>query len=247
MTIIPFLFIALTVFVCMQARHTGAATAWALMPFIPLALWGGASTWMAFAGVYDDPAFLGLWPGLWLPAVPMIIGCGTVFLIPSVLGAYRRIVARSSQTSWIAIQILRLAALGTLVKTFQGTFPLHVELAIGLTDLAYAVSAIILYRVASRRAVSNDALIIWHAVGILIILIPAGLTLQSNQPGPLLTDPTGPVGALFDFPMVLAPSLVVPMFLMVNILGLLAAAEDMKRRSRAGAINESRAESGQDP
>jgi hypothetical protein len=60
--------------------------------------------------------------------------------------------------------------------------------------------------------------------GVLLIVIPGEIAIQTGLPGRFhvfATQPTSEV--MLDFPIVLAPSLVVPVFLLLNILGVYAA------------------------
>lgn len=181
--------------------------------------------------LYDSPLFLELWPGLWIALVAPLA------LLPFALfsaGLRTSLVqvATSTPRHWlVAIQILRLAAVGTLIKTLQGDFPLHVEVAIGLTDIAFATSAIFIFQLVRRGKLSSDALLLWHCVGIGVIIVPGTIAIQSNLPGQMLITGSTPVGAMLDFPMVLAPTLVVPVFVMLNALGAWSAWFEMRRKS----------------
>lgn len=232
---IPFLFAAQVMFLIFIARRAQSLSLsfWTLV--LALVVWGGASASMALAGVYRHPDFLALLPGLWLPATPFLI-VATLMIVPLV----RRTIVRTADTTpahWlVGIQVLRIFALGTLFKTAQGSFPLHVELAIGLTDLVFGVSALILFAYTRREQVSADALLIWHVVGVLIILVPGELAIQSGLPGRLQAfEYAGSHSSapLLDFPMVLAPSLIVPLFLLLNLFGAFAAYRSLAGRARA--------------
>ena len=195
----------------------------ALFVGLILSAWGALSAVLALNGVYESKAFLALYPGLWLPAVPFVL-IAVSLLFPSVRAGLT-LMADTVPAHWfVAVQVLRIAALGTLVKTVQGDFPLEVELAIGLTDLAFGLSAIWMFFKVRGERISEDALILWHAVGVLLIVIPGEVAMQSGLPGPaqvFTQHPTSEV--MLDWPMVLAPSLVVPTFLLLNILAAVAA------------------------
>ncbi len=178
---------------------------------------------MALNGIYDSEAFLALLPGFWLPVVPFaIVGC--FLAVPRVRQSLSELACTASAHWLVAVQVLRIAAVGTLIKSLQHAFPLHVELAIGLTDLAYGISALVLFSAVRGGRLSNDALIIWHIVGVLIILIPGELAIQSGLPGTLQAfDGSHSSTPMLDFPMVLAPSLVVPIFMLFNLLGVFSS------------------------
>ncbi|MEM9322780.1 MAG: hypothetical protein AAGA41_08090 [Pseudomonadota bacterium] len=210
------------------AHRRGSAVVFTLS----LSAIGGASTWLALTGAYEHPGFLASLPGLWLPAVVFVVVA--VLLLLSALRSAVIDVAAATPDHWlVAIQALRVTAAGTLIRTLQGQFPHHMEYAVGLTDLVFGLSALILFGPAKRGTISSDALVIWHLTGLLIILVPGGIAIQSGLPGPLAVyDYLGPHSSapILRFPMVLAPSLVVPIFLLFNVLGAWSA---YKRRRAA--------------
>ena len=147
-----------------------------------LFVWGIASATMAKTGVYTSDEFLSTAPGFWLPTMPIVIF--TALLLSRRMRRATNEVADITPQRWlIAIQAFRITAIGTLIKTVQGSFPMHVELSIGLTDMIYGFSAAVLFFASKRRSISPDALLIWHVTGILIILVPGGLAMQSGLPG----------------------------------------------------------------
>ena len=234
---LPFLALGQAMFLLACARTAGGpATAWTLVPvLVALFAWGILSGWFAVTGVYDDTSVLASFPGFWLPLVPIIIV--VAFLaIPAVRRAILTTVD-SVPAYWLTgIHILRIAALGTLVKTALGEFPLQVELAIGLTDLAYGLSALWITRLAAGGRISEDALVVWHLVGVALIVVPGMITIQYSLPGPMqVFDGAQSAEVMLDYPMVLGPSLVVPVFLMFNLLGALAAYRQARRAVPAPA------------
>lgn len=223
MSTLPFLFAAqLAFFLAAFRRSTTRPVRWHRLIWIPVALvlWGALSSWFAISGVYDASWLLATLPALWLPFVPLLV-LALVFSIPAVRRDLVPLLKAVPAHWLVAIQALRITALGTLIKTIQGQFPLHAELAVGLTDLAFGLSALWLFgRVRSGR-VSADALALWHIIGIALIAIPGFVSIQLGMPGPvqLLIDPPT-TAVLYDFPMVLAPTLVVPLFLALNAWGI---------------------------
>ncbi|MFK8183333.1 MAG: hypothetical protein AB8B99_08155 [Phormidesmis sp.] len=186
-------------------------------------LWGFVSAWLALSGVYDSTAFLTLLPGFWLPMMPIVLGI-SLLSRRTVRRSLLKIVYQVPPHAFVVLQSVRIAALGTLIKTIQGQFPVSVELAIGLTDLAYGVSALFIYRFAKANQISLDALVLWQVVGILIIVIPGELAIQTALPGPLEVFSNAPTASvMLDYPMVLAPSLVVPIFFLFNAMGAASA------------------------
>ena len=137
---------------------------------------------LAIVGVYDGARFLSSLPELWLPAVPHPPGI-LVFVLPFIRSGMHDM-ARTAPAHWlVGIQTVRLAAIGTLIKTINGEFPLHVELAIGLTDIAFGLSATLLYPLARSGRISADALAVWHMTGVLLIVIRVRSLFQTGLPG----------------------------------------------------------------
>lgn len=106
-----------------------------------LAGWGGLSVFLSITGRYSADSFLALYPGLWLSFVPLLFAAATLG-VRSVRKTFHQIVEHVPMTWFAGVQILRIAALGTLFKTAAGEFPVHVELAIGVTDLLFGLSAV---------------------------------------------------------------------------------------------------------
>ena len=230
LSLIPVLFLVQLAFLFAIAKRGGGPIWPVLIPVGLLLAWALLSAYCAITGVYDSAWFLAAWPGLWAPVIPFFLVLPTLAIAP-----VRRCLiegAAATPAHWfVAIQALRVAAIGTLIKTIQGEFPLHVELAIGITDLAFGISAVALYSFVKSGKLSSDALIVWHRVGILIIALPAGFAIQASLPGALSEFGGLPASSLmFDYPMALAPTLVVPIFL---ILSNLAIIRESKLRATA--------------
>ncbi len=221
---LPFLLLAEVTFVfVLGARSSQPGRVTVALFVFALGIWGSVSTWMVLTGIYDSPGFLALMPGLWLPAVPFAI-IGLCLLLPIARRGVRDIAELTPLHWFVAVQALRIAALGTLIKTLRGAFPLESELAVGINDLAFGLSAPWLLKAARRQQISPDALALWHVVGMAIVLLPGGITIQTGLPGPLQAFTKPPTAeVMLDWPLVLAPNLVVPIFLLLNLLGAFAS------------------------
>lgn len=74
------------------------------------------------------------------------------------------------------------------------------------------------------RKISADALILWHITGIVIVAVPGVLAIQAGLPGAMQVFSQPPTAEIMlEYPMVLGPSLVVPLFFLFNGLGAWAA------------------------
>ena len=221
---LPTLFVVQIVF-CLSLGYRTSAISLRATAIIAAAMsvWASLTTWLALSGVYDAECFLTLLPSLWLPSVPFII-VGLALVSPSVRRGLVELAATTPAHWLVAVQALRILAIGTLIKTFQGTFPWEVELAIGLTDLAFGLSAIWVFILVRDARIHSDALVLWHITGIALILVPGLLALQTGLPGAMQVFDRPPTSAvMLDWPMVLGPTLVVPVFLLLNLLGAAAA------------------------
>ncbi|WP_029921942.1 hypothetical protein [Nevskia soli] len=228
---IPFLFAAQCALLVAAGKSADSEAAGpkramlaAIVLVVPLVVWGFFSARFALTGVYASPEFLTFMPGLWLPAVPIVIATTLLLLIPAVRSGIHEIALNTPAHWQVAIQALRICAIGTLLLSLREGFPLHVELAIGVTDITFGLSAVLIYKAVKSGRISNDALMFWHMAGFLIIIVPGELAIQSGLPGPAQVFSHLPSSeSMLTFPMVLAPSLVVPNFLLLNLLGVYSA------------------------
>ena len=114
---------------------------------------------------------------------------------------------------------LRISAVGTAFETARGKFPESFELAVGVPDLLFGLSALYVGGRARKGSIGRRGVALWSLVGAALIVPSAPLVAQLGLPGPLMVFGTPPTAAaLFDYPMVLAPTLMVPLFVLFNLL-----------------------------
>lgn len=223
-SLLPILFLLQCIFWWRLCRHAGVTAVVTTSPIAVFLLWSLATSLFAVNGAYDSEAFLLLLPGLWMPGLPVIIAGGLLMTVPGLRAELRRIAEATPLHWFVGFQGLRITALGTLILTLQGRFPEYLEIAIGLPDLAFGISAVVLYQRAKQQKISNDALMLWHIVGVLVVITAGNIGIQRGLPGPLQAfheQPTAEV--MFDMWLVWGPTLVVPLFLLFNALGAYAA------------------------
>ncbi len=186
-----------------------------------LVLWTVASSLMAIQGFYASSSFWALLPGLWLPFVPV-----SICLIPFIVSPRFRNslveILNSTPVYWMVyLQVLRIAALGTLYKTLIGQFPIHVELIIGISDLIFGFSALYIAKRVRSNKINWKTLAIWNLIGAGIIIIPGEIAIQLGLPGALQVFSSSPTAeVMFEFPLVIAPTVVVPLLVVID--GLVA-------------------------
>ena len=105
---------------------------------------------------------------------------------------------------------MRIGAIGSVMKALRGdvtsTFPLWV----GIPDFLFGLSALLVGWLFLKKSVSPRFLIVWNLIGTAIILVPLlAMPYWMGEPG---------FSFIFEFPMVLAPSVVVPILLYINFL-----------------------------
>lgn len=116
----------------------------------------------------------------------------------------------------ISIHVLRLLAIGTVVKYLQGQLPRHFVILGSLPDFLFAISAVVLTTLAANGPLGRDALIVWHIVGFVLFLGP-GFSMFFSMPSPLrIYDSKPDASIVFQFPMLLAPNFTVPMFMLAH-------------------------------
>lgn len=172
---------------------------------------------LSLNGFYDTPAFEAILPTLWFPFMPAILSFAALLLPPFRQAVLK--IADATPLHWFVwFEAFRIAAIGTLIKTFQHEFPLVLELAVGVPDLLIGLSAPFIAIWVKRGELSRQALALWHFIGVGVIVINGGGVLHLGMPGPhyLLTSQPD-TSVLFDFPMVMAPTFAVPMLVIVNI------------------------------
>ena len=186
-------------------------------------LWiAGYSAVAIYLGSHDvfvSKTLLKFYPGLWLTAVT-VVACVTPVVVNSGLREdLRRAVDATPRGYFICFQMLRLAALGTLIGAAQGDFPVYFELLVGIPDLAFALSAFGILWMSKAEKLTDRQFFWWNLVGVLVIVPSAPILLQLGLPGPLQVFTAEPdARAVLTFPMSIAPLVVVPILVLMNLL-----------------------------
>ena len=123
-----------------------------------------------------------------------------------------RVFVDEMPTHWLsAIHIVRILALGTLIKASNDLFPQLFAAFVGVIDLLFGLSAILVTILLRNGKMSDRMLFIWHLLGVLGVVVPVTGMMHLYMAEPLFAE-------LFRFPMVMAPALVVPTLVMLNML-----------------------------
>ncbi len=227
MTIIPLLILFQLLFLpflAWKARRDGHINRTQFrvifLPVTGLIIWTAIAISLGISGIFESEKFYQLYPALWMPVIPITIVFASLAL-PTVQKGIVSILA-VTPAHWLALfQAGRISAIGTAYHTLQGNFPLYFEVVVGIPDLCFGLSALIVGILAMQQKISSRALIIWHLIGLAIIVPTAPLLLQLGLPGSLQVFAQPPTAeAVYTFPMSLAPIMVVPTFVTFNLLGM---------------------------
>lgn len=119
-----------------------------------------------------------------------------------------------------SIHILRLLAIGTIIKYLQRQLPLHFVILGSVPDFLFALSAIVVTIVADTDLLGPQVLFAWHSIGF-FVFFGAGISMFFSVPSPLRIfhgDPNSSI--VFQFPMVLAPNFTVPLFMLAHVFAI---------------------------
>ena len=196
-----------------QRRHLFEPGPRRLLLIGALALWLVVLVGLGLQGVHEA---LAAWPAapqvLWQAVVPVAIVMLALF-VPSLRQA---VAILGDVTPWralIAIQALRIGAIGGVVKGLRGDLSSSFLLWVGIPDFMFGVSALLVAALYSSGRIEHrfSFLAVWSLVGAAIILVPTFgfMPYWMHERG---------FAFIFEFPMVLAPGIVVPSLVLLNSL-----------------------------
>ncbi len=174
-------------------------------------VWTLISIALGITGIHASPALLERVPLLWQACVAVVILAVNLLLSGNLRSALRGIAASTPWHWLVFIQALRIGALGAVIKGIKGEVTSSFVFWVGIPDFLYGASALIVGWLLLRKAISNRALLIWNLIGPAIILMPIFIFMPywMSEPGFIF---------IFEFPMVLSPSIIVPILLFLNLL-----------------------------
>lgn len=240
---LPLLFVVMLVLI---ARHAGLVASkdlqlraglkkfWILL--VLHFMWGFATSYLALTGFYTSETFYGWYPGFWYPFNFWFISA--LFMFDSDVRKFIfAMLNRQYNRKLIRFQALRVLAVGTLIKTIMGLFPVYIEMTIGIADLLFGFYA--LYLGFFAKGIESEkwhGRVYWANLISFLVIAPGAVLIQLGLPSPIrqfATPPTAEV--MFDFPMVLAPTLLVPLFVFISILTLVVQKRSLEERQVVGA------------
>lgn len=141
-------------------------------------------------------------------------------VVPNIRNGLLAAAAATSDMQLIAIHLLRLLAIGAAIKFWQGQLPRHFFVLGAIPDFLFALSAVAMLMLASDATLSSGTLLIWHSAGAAVFL-GAGISMFFSVPSPFRLFDSQPDSSLvFRFPMVLAPNVTVPLFVVAHLFAI---------------------------
>jgi hypothetical protein len=193
-----------------QSINTSEALSIYLL-LLTFAIWTLISIIMGIKEIHTSPILMQRVPLLWQTSVAVVlVVIGLIF--SRTLRSGLRGVATGTPWNWfIFFQALRIGALGGVMKGIKGEVTSTFVFWVGIPDFLFGFSALIVGGLYLRKSVGARFLMIWNLIGAAVILGPtmAFMSYFMNEPGFIF---------IFEFPMVLAPSIVVPIFVLLNLL-----------------------------
>ncbi len=182
-------------------------------------LWGGLSTYLGMNGYYQSEGFLSSLPGLWITLIPVLIVMIPWLASKTLRQGIEAIIDQNPLHLIMAFEGLRILAIGGIIKGYTGEFSLFYAQFIGIPDFLYGVMTLIAAVLIFKGVWKEKSAIIINLIGF-IIIVPIGTILMNvGLPGAMYMIEESPsLKTIFEFPMALAPTLVVPIFVMVNLL-----------------------------
>ncbi|QDU10283.1 hypothetical protein [Gimesia aquarii] len=223
LSLTPFLLLAelaFLLFVFRNANRKNGFPYWRLLVFwLWIVIYAGMATYLGYKGVYVSEALLNYFPGFWLQLITVTSCVAPVLLSPGLRHDLRSAVDATMWEHWIYFNMLRLAAVGTLVGASRNSFPIYFELLVGIPDLLFALSTFWILKRTKADRLSSRQFYYWNLIGAFVIVPAAPILLQLGLPGPLQVFNAQPdARAVFAFPMSIAAMIGVPLFVLVNLL-----------------------------
>jgi len=163
-----------------------------------------------------------------LVGVVLVVGFGAaVFgVVPEIREGLISAASETTDRELAAIHILRLLAIGTIIKYLQRQLPLHFVILGSLPDFLFSISAVVVTFVAGTAFPGQEFLLAWHWIGF-FIFFGAGISMFFSVPSHFRIYNDAPdTSIVFRFPMLLAPNFTVPLFMLAHafaIVKLIAA------------------------
>ncbi len=221
---LPFLFVTQVVLMALAVRGAQRASMLSGVQARPLyiviallVLWAPISAVFALKGAYTQPAVLERLPGLWITMVPVL-----VLMIPWAFSSDFRdsinsVVDAVGVHTVMLFEGLRVLAIGGIIKGLKGEFSPEIAFYLGIPDFIFGALSLLAGYLLYKKTLDLKWVIALNVYGF-VIIVPGGQVLMNlGIPGPWhIIHSTPDMVSMFQFPMALAPTVVVPIFITIN-------------------------------
>jgi hypothetical protein len=159
-------------------------------------------------------------PIFWLPAFAAV---APLLIFGSRPAGLKALLDHMSPWSLVGLQAIRSLAVGSLIKVYLGVFPWAFAWLTAFPDMLFGLSAAYLSVAQPAEWFATDKsfyefLGVWNLLGFSIIAPIGAIVLQLGMSPTRFYHSTVPNAAVFEYPMVLGPVLVVPTLLSWNVI-----------------------------
>ena len=183
-----------------------------------LIFWAAISSYLGFNGYFVKESFLSSLPGLWITQIPVLIVIIPWVISKGIRDATDTIIDKIPLHYIMLFEGLRVLAIGGILKGFRGEFSLFFAKTIAIPDFLYGALTLLGALLIYRGVWKERSAIIINLIGFLILVPGAMVLMNFSLPGPLYFVEESPnLRAIFEFPMSMAPTIVVPIFAMINL------------------------------
>ena len=182
-----------------------------------LGVWGPISAYLAINNFYTSPLVLEHLPGFSVTMVPVL-----VLMIPWALSArfkdsINKIIDKVGLHKILFFEGLRILAIGGIIKATRGEFSSEFGLLIGIPDFMFGALSLLAGYLVYKKSLQSKWVVILNVYGFLIIVPVALIVMNLGIPGPWhIIHSTPDMLSLYEYPMALAPTSVVPIFIVLN-------------------------------
>ncbi len=221
---LPFLFIFQMVMLFLAVRTSARAKAISsdqarILYFVVLllGLWGPTSAYLAINHFYTSPLVLEHLPGFWITMVPVLVLMIPWGLSASFKDSINKIIDKVGLHKVLFFEGLRILAIGGIVKAIRGEFTSEFGFFVGIPDLIFGALSLLAGYLIYKKALQLKWVAVLNIYGFLIIAPGALIIMNLGIPGPWhIIHSTPDMLSLYEFPMVLAPTSIVPVFTVIN-------------------------------
>jgi hypothetical protein len=182
-----------------------------------LVVWAPISAWLAIKGAYTQPTVLERLPGLWITMAPVLILILPWILSADFRDAINRVIESVGVHNVVLFEGLRVLAIGGITKGLKGEFSPEIAFYLGIPDFVFGALSLLAGYLLYQKSLDLKWILALNVYGF-VIIVPGGVVLMNlGIPGPWhIVHSTPDMVSMFEYPMALAPTVVVPIFVSLN-------------------------------